>query len=154
MSAALELERFIDRLGLRHFKGREFTPYWSRARGGVRNGVPPEALWPNIVKTLLVLDELRDALGAPITLTSTYRRPAYNAAVGGEPASYHMRFMAVDFQCRAATPRRCAELLRRMRGRRLTLPGNGGAFLFRGGIGTYATFTHVDTRGRDANWTG
>ena len=26
--------------------------------------------------------------------------------------------------------------------------------VFRGGIGTYNTFVHVDTRGENANWTG
>jgi uncharacterized protein YcbK (DUF882 family) len=150
-TAARELEQFIDRLGLTHFRGREFTPYWSRARRGVRNGVPPEALWTNIIKTLVVLDELRDALDAPITLTSTYRRPAYNAAIGGEPGSYHMVFKAIDFQS-PVSPAKCAALLRKMRGRKFSKPGNGGTFTFRGGIGTYPTFTHVDTRGYDATW--
>lgn len=152
MTAAQEFEQFIDRLGLEHFRGAEFTPYWSRTRGGVRNAVPPEALWPHIVPTLVVLDELRDALGGAIDLVSTYRRPAYNAAVGGEPHSFHMQFRAIDFSSGVGSPPRWAALLRKMRGKKFRLPGNGGSFTFRGGIGTYPTFVHVDTRGYDANW--
>ena len=36
-SAALDLENYIDGLGLRYFKGRELTPYWSRRCGNTRN---------------------------------------------------------------------------------------------------------------------
>jgi hypothetical protein len=149
------LEQFIDALGLRHFRGREFTPYWSRARGGVQNSAPPAALWQNIVPTLLVLDELREKHGAPITLTSTYRSPAYNIAVGGEKHSYHMRFMAVDFSSPKGTPAQWAAMLHKMRGRRFILPdADGDVWEFHGGIGVYpkSNFVHVDCRGHDANW--
>lgn len=152
VSANRHFEDFIDRLGLRHFAGAEFTPYWSRVRNGVRNSRPPEALWHNIVPTIIVLDQLREVLGAPITLISTYRSPAYNTAIGGEPASFHMRFQAIDFSCAAGTPQQWVTRLRAMRGRSFNLPGNGGAFTFRGGIGKYPAFVHVDTRGYDANW--
>jgi hypothetical protein len=30
---AQQLEEFIDRLGLRHFKGSEYTPYWTKTYG-------------------------------------------------------------------------------------------------------------------------
>lgn len=151
MSTATELERFIDRLGLRHFKGKEFTPYWSRKRGSVSNTVPPESLWQNIVPTMIVLDEVREVVGKRITLTSTYRSPAYNRAVGGEPMSFHMRFMAVDFQS-SVSPTVLAKAAKLLRGKKFQLPGNAGEFVFRGGIGVYPTFVHIDTRGRDANW--
>lgn len=147
------LEQFIDGLDLRHFKGREFTPYWKRTRDGVQNCAPPAALWSNIVPTLLVLDELREKLGAPITLTSTYRSPAYNIAVGGERNSYHMRFMAIDFSSPKGTPMQWATMLYRMRGRKFILP-NADAWEFRGGVGVYpkSNFVHLDCRGHDANW--
>ena len=40
---ASELEEYIDGLGLTYFRGREFTPYWSRTcgSGGIRNSAPP-----------------------------------------------------------------------------------------------------------------
>lgn len=36
-----------------------------------------------------MLDELRDRLGSPIIITSSYRDPVHNAAVGGAPDSSH-----------------------------------------------------------------
>lgn len=151
-SQAAKLERFIDSLGLRHFKGAELTPYWSRTRKGVSNSVPPESLWPNIVETLVVLDELRERLGKSITLTSTYRSPAYNAAVGGAKFSLHLQFNAADIQSRGASPFDVSKLAKSLRGKRFKNPLTGKPFVFRGGIGRYNTFVHIDTRGRDADW--
>jgi len=149
---AQQFEEFIDRLGLHHFKGSEFTPYWSRVKNEVINSIPPESLWTNIIPTIIILDELREELGSSITLLSTYRSPAYNAAVGGESASFHMKFRAIDFSCANGSPNEWADKLRSWRGREFPLPGNSGRFVFRGGIGVYSTFVHVNTRGQDANW--
>lgn len=151
MSDAKKLEAYIDSLNLRHFKGAELTPYWSRTRKGVSNSCPPEELWPNIAPTLAVLDEVRELAGKAITLSSTYRDPDYNRAVGGERMSYHMKFMAIDFQG-GKGPLQNAKIVKSLRGKMFTNPATGKRFVFRGGVGTYATFVHVDTRGIDANW--
>ncbi|MDB5269095.1 MAG: hypothetical protein JWP58_2135 [Hymenobacter sp.] len=150
------LEQFIDGLQLAHFRGREFTPYWSRVHNGVQNSIPPEELWPNIVPTLVVLNALRQQLGASITLTSTYRSKAYNQAVGGEPNSFHQRFQAIDFTCAAGSPCSWAAALRQYRNTLFTNPHTGETFRFQGGIGTYRrqNFVHLDTRGSQANWYG
>lgn len=42
------------------------------------------------------LQRLRDSLGKPILITSAYRSPAHNRAVGGARNSYHMDGMAFD----------------------------------------------------------
>ena len=152
MSQAAKLEAFIDSLGLRHFKGRELTPYWSRIRKGVTNSVPPQRLWTNIVETLVVLDEIRERLGKPITLTSTYRSPEYNKAVGGARFSQHLLFNAIDLQARGATPYDVEQVAKSLRGKRFRDPETGKTFVFRGGIGRYPTFVHIDTRGHDADW--
>ena len=146
MSTATDLEQFIDAQGFRHFKGREFTPYWTRTRKGVRNSVPPKKLWKNILATLRLVDALRAELGAPITLLSTYRSPDYNHAVGGASASYHMQFLAIDFTCSKGTPAEWAKRLTAMR----------AAGKFKGGIGIYrrSHFVHIDTRGSNADWRG
>lgn len=150
MTKAEQLEQYIDDLGLRYFKGREFTWLWSRVRNGVKNSVPPEKLWVNSVKTLVVLDEIRHQIKVPCMVTSAYRSPAYNEAVGGEKMSYHMVFMAMDFTS-SKDPRWVAGVADKLRGKRFRHP-HGGSFVFRGGIGIYPRFVHVDTRGRDANW--
>lgn len=146
MTPAQELEAFIDSKGFKHFRGAELTPYWSRTRNGVSNAVPPRELWPNILPTLRVLDELRERLDAPIRLLSTYRSPDYNRAVGGERKSFHMQFRAIDFACASGKPDAWADALKTMR----------KEGVFKGGVGVYPSggFVHVDTRGYDANWRG
>lgn len=146
VSAADQLAAFIDAQGLRHFKGSELTPYWSRVHDGVQNSIPPRGLWMNIVPTLRVLDALREKLGAPIHILSTYRSPDYNHAVGGESHSFHMQFKAIDFACDTGSPEQWADALKEMR-------GDG---VFTGGIGVYPGkgFVHVDTRGYVADWRG
>lgn len=42
------------------------------------------------------LQRLRDALGKPLILTSAYRSPAHNKAVGGAKKSMHMQGIAFD----------------------------------------------------------
>lgn len=108
------------------------------------NTDPPEELWPNIVPTARVLQELRDRIGKPIILHSVYRSPAYNRAIGGAGQSVHMSFGAADFHVvdPNSGPADWAATLRAMR----------SAGLFKGGIGAYETFVHVDTRGTNADF--
>lgn len=146
-----KLELFINGIGLRHFKGAELTPYWSRTRGTVMNAIPPQDLWANIIDTLLVADEIRERLRDKVTITSSYRSPAYNNAVGGERMSYHQVFMALDLQSPAGA-KKLWEVAKSVRGTRINRPGGRSWFIWRGGIGKYPTFVHIDTRGRDANW--
>jgi uncharacterized protein YcbK (DUF882 family) len=48
-----------------------------------------------------MLEELRAALGRPVVITSGYRCPEHNKAVGGVPRSPHMLGRAVDIENRA-----------------------------------------------------
>lgn len=43
-----------------------------------------------------ILDPAREALGFPIRITSGYRSPRLNRAVGGSPTSQHLTGQAVD----------------------------------------------------------
>jgi len=156
LSSADQLEKFIDGLGLTHFKGREFTPYWSRIKNNVSNSVPPKSLWPNIARTLVLLDRFRSEIGVPVRLLSTYRDFDYNKAIGGAGGSMHMEFRAIDFTCASGTPASWAQKLRGYRGQVFRDPHTGDDFRFRGGIGVYPNshFVHIDTRGNDADWQG
>lgn len=151
MSTAKQLDEFIDRFGFEHFKGSEISSYASRKRGSVKNSLPHESLWSNIIPTLVIANELRKIVG-PITVTSAYRSPAYNAAVGGEPGSYHMKFMALDLIPQDVSPRTLAAAAKKMRGKKFKIPGTNDTFTFKGGIGTYKTFVHIDCRDYEANW--
>jgi uncharacterized protein YcbK (DUF882 family) len=51
-------------------------------------------------KTLLeMLDEVRDKFDKPIHITSGFRTPAHNEAVGGVETSSHLKGLAVDISC-------------------------------------------------------
>jgi hypothetical protein len=138
---------YVDSLGLSYFKAEEFLVLGNQNASGKcegRNTYPPRDLWANIGPTARVLDALRKALGAPIQTLSVYRSPAYNACISGSASnSLHMKFMAVDFSSSdGKSPVHWARQLKAMR----------DAGVFKGGIGVYQSFVHVDTRGTNANF--
>lgn len=59
-----------------------------------------------------VLDPLRRLHGAPLRVTSGYRSPALNRAVGGAPGSLHMTGMAADIVSDTRSPEELARLVR------------------------------------------
>ena len=48
---------------------------------------------------VLVLQPLRDTVGAPVYINSGYRSKRLNARVGGVPNSYHLLGKAADIHC-------------------------------------------------------
>ena len=57
-------------------------------------------------KTLLeMLDEVRDKFDKPIHITSGFRTPAHNEAVGGVETSSHLKGLAVDIACNKSQDR-------------------------------------------------
>lgn len=52
----------------------------------------------NLQHTIDCLDELRRLYGKPIVITSGYRCPALNKAVGGTPGSQHTKGQAADLK--------------------------------------------------------
>lgn len=169
-----DFRSFVSRLSLSNFSADELL-HRVDAQG---NSMPPEEVWGNVVPTILILDALRAELGAPVSITSAYRAPAYNRAVGGGERSQHQDFRALDFTCRTGTPDDWATLLRSWRGRpfpspvelglvsrhaplssqgaRINRTAQGTAFAFAGGIGVYpqSNFVHLDCRGTNADWRG
>lgn len=59
---------------------------------------------------VLVLDPIREAWGQPLIVTSGYRSPQLNAAVGGVPTSAHMDGCAVDITLCSWSARKISEL--------------------------------------------
>lgn len=55
--------------------------------------------WQYIEDSLLQkLEEVRELYGKPIRVTSGYRCPEHNKAIGGAPSSSHVSGMAADIQ--------------------------------------------------------
>jgi zinc D-Ala-D-Ala carboxypeptidase len=84
-----------------HFTLEEFTDSQTAARKGIHN-IPPENSQErkNIQRTAETMEQVRTILGdKPILISSGYRSPQVNAAVGGSKSSAHMSGLAVDFSC-------------------------------------------------------
>ncbi len=115
----------------------------AKQRGSVWNSLPPRTLWRQMVPTLMVIDRVSLELEQPVKeIISAYRSPAYNARCpGARSGSWHQANVAVDvkFPVHASTVAQTARTLR-SRG------------MFRGGVGRYSGFTHVDTRGQNVDW--
>ena len=142
----MSFEEFISGLSLRHFHPLEITSQGERVRNGVKNSLPPESKWGGIVQVLWVADLARHELGFSLTVTSAYRSPAYNTAVGGASQSQHLANTALDLIPGGG---RVDDLYDQLQAMRLGLA-------FKGGLGLYRNsgFVHVDTRGTNATWEG
>lgn len=116
--------------------GGNFT--WSEAtKGGSR--IPVNAsVTNNIVTMARRMDEVREKLGdRSISVTSWYRPPAINRAVGGARNSTHLRGFGVDFNAAGLSPREVQRILDPW---------------WSGGLGYGRTFTHLDGRNYRARW--
>lgn len=135
-----QFQRELDKRKIKYFSADEV---FFKGASDVKlklNTEPPKELWKNIWKTIEVADKARHKLGKPLRIASAYRSPKYNKAVGGAPRSHHVNFNALDL--RTTSPVALHKILKDMRAR-----GE-----FKGGLGLYKTFVHVDTRGTNADW--
>jgi uncharacterized protein YcbK (DUF882 family) len=88
------------------------------------------------------LDSMREIMGIPMKLNSSYRTPEHNLQEGGKPDSAHIYGLAVDIACPSSTIR-C-----------LLIQSAFKAGFTRIGVGN--TFVHVDcdeTKPQNVIWT-
>jgi hypothetical protein len=79
-----------------HFTLDELTFSQTAARMGLNNEPPPRIV-ENLTFLASRLEEIRALLKAPMVVSSGYRSPAVNDAVGGAATSQHRFGLAVDF---------------------------------------------------------
>jgi hypothetical protein len=133
---------YILKLNLKNITPRMVIAPHFKTRGRVRNSIPPKKLWKKVGPTLKVIDKLCNEVGLPVKeIVSAYRSPEYNKAVHGNIGSYHMTNQAVDVVFNKSSWR-VAKAARVLRDNKT----------FKGGIGTYRGFVHIDTRGKNADW--
>jgi lysozyme len=144
----MTFDQFYNHVGpFRNFKSHEWLvkggAHTNRRHSGFGlNTDPPPDLWEDAIPLFHLVDKLRTACGSRIAITSAYRSPAYNRAIGGAGESWHTRFQAADL---IPLDISVAQLWQAA----ISFRADGH---FRGGIGRYRTFVHVDVRGRNANW--
>lgn len=94
-----------------HFTLAELTRSATAERLKLDNLPTPEAL-AALQSTAEMLERIRSTLGHPVVVTSAYRAPAVNKAVGGATSSDHMAGQAADIVCPAfGTPHLVASTL-------------------------------------------
>lgn len=112
-----------------NFKVKEFA---------CSDGSDPIFIDDELVKTL---QEIRKVFNKPVKITSAYRTPGRNKAVGGTQYSQHLYGKAADIKINGVSPKKIAECAEKL------MPKSGG-------IGIYNTFVHIDTRQTKARWNG
>lgn len=96
-----------------NFSITELTVSQTAARRGIDNTPPPVAV-NNLRALASVLEDVRRLLGHPILISSGYRSPALNQAVGGSINSQHCVGEAADFTCpKFGTPYEVADAIMR-----------------------------------------
>ena len=92
---------------------------------------------PELVRRL---QKMREEIGQPLIVNSGYRCPEHNRAVGGAADSQHLYGRAADVSCPSIVIGRLHTIAEK--------------YFPDGGVGKYAGFVHVDTRGTTARWNG
>ena len=127
------LEQAVTEPRSAHFKMSEF-----RCRDG---STVPRQYWENLQRLMDKLEELRTACGnRPVVVNSGYRTASYNKRCGGAARSQHLYAAAADIRVNGLTPSQVHSIANKV--------------FANGGVGKYATFTHVDVRGYKSRWNG
>ena len=138
-----EYLRYLNTLGLKRICPKQVLVTHAHHRGSVWNTLPPKPWWRRIAYTLLVVERIaREMNVSQIEVISAYRCPAYNALCpGAKSGSWHQANVAADvkFPVKASKVTTTARELRDLG-------------LFKGGVGGYSNFTHIDCRGQNVNW--
>lgn len=87
----------------KNFTLDEFTRSATAVKNGWNNEPGPQELAALVSLVQNVLQPARDALSAPINITSGYRSPQVNAAIGGAANSQHMQGQAADINAGSKT---------------------------------------------------
>ena len=83
---------------IKYFKLSEFINSATAKRLGIDN-IPSFEIVDNLNRLADYLDGIRDKLGKPILVSSGYRCPWLNKAVGGVVNSQHQKGLAADLVC-------------------------------------------------------
>ena len=118
--------------------GKQLSAHFRVEEFACRDGSDAILVAPRLV---MVLESIRTHFGSAVVINSGYRTPQYNAKESGAAHSQHCYGTAADIVVRGKTPAQVAAYARQL------MPDWGG-------VGKYASFTHIDVRETKADWTG
>lgn len=135
--------KYLEGLRLKYVTPIQVIKAHAKTKGSLWNSLPPRSMWRSMAGTLKAADRIAATLGKPVKeVTSAYRSPAYNRRCpGAKSRSWHMQNFALDLQFSASTSS-VARAARHVRSKGF----------FKGGIGRYSSFVHIDTRGQNVDW--
>jgi hypothetical protein len=141
--AAAEYLRYLQSLNLRRVSPSQVIATHAKKKGDVWNSIPPKAWWNRMGYVLRVVERVAMEMNVnQVEVVSAYRSPSYNSrCAGARRGSWHQANVAADvkFPVRASQVTATARHLRDLG-------------LFKGGVGGYWNFTHIDARGQNINW--
>lgn len=88
-----------DSLRRENFEPEEFFASVTAKRLGINNDTSDLNILTCLMVTADKMQEIRDLLDSPIKISSAYRCPDLNRAVGSRSNSQHIQGQAVDFTC-------------------------------------------------------
>ena len=112
----------------------DLTKNFSRAEFSCKCGCGFDTIDFQILEEL---QQIRDRYGSPITINSACRCKEHNESIGGSERSQHLKGRAVDFTIKGVNPEKVY---------------NSIDYYWKGGLGRYSTFTHIDSRSVKARW--
>lgn len=102
---------------MKYFTIKELTKSTTAIKKGIDN-TPTREVTSNLIYLVdNILDPLREAWGEPLIVTSGYRCPKLNKAVGGSATSQHVKGQAADIRTLKDTPeenKRLFELVQKL----------------------------------------
>ena len=132
----LRYANFIQDLGLENVTPYQVLYPHFKTRGRTSNTIPPKELWPNIVPTLKIVNEMSALMNAKVKpFVSVYRDSEYNRAVRGRTHSQHLTNNAVTLQFHGVTADTALSVAKKLREE-----GH-----FKGEIRGYDTHIYIDT---------
>jgi len=123
--------------------GRMLSENFAVREFACKDGSDTVLIDPELVKAL---QKLRSHFGRPVRITSAYRTPAHNKAVGGSPASQHLCGRAADIQINGVNIAEAARYADALLGE------SGGLGLYPPKAGRARGWLHIDVRRRKTRW--
>jgi zinc D-Ala-D-Ala carboxypeptidase len=93
-----------------HFTLDELIASQIAARRRIDNR-PDRTIIDNLRRVAATLEQVRELVGMPVTVSSGYRSPALNAATGGARDSAHLRGLAADITVSGMAPKDLAKAI-------------------------------------------